>query len=334
MRAVVCRELIGPDGLQVEEQPTPEPGPGEVRVRVRAAGVNFADCLIITGHYQEKPEPPFSPGMEIAGQIEACGTGVAGFTPGEPVMATLSYGGFAEETLVPAGQLVRLPDTIDYVTAAGLGIAYGTAYGALAWAARIQAGETLVVHGAAGGVGLATVECGHVLGATVIATARGPKRLETARAHGADHLIDTAAEDVRTRIREITGGKGANVVFDPVGGELFKASLRSIAWEGRLLIIGFASGDIPQIPANILLIKNAHAIGFYWGSYRTQAPARVHAGFERLLAWHAAGRIRPHVSDVLPMSEAGRAIELLRARKSTGKVVLSMDDEFHGGSHG
>jgi len=334
MRAVVCRELTGPNGLSIEDRPAPQPGPGEARVRVRAAGVNFADSLIITGRYQEKPEPPFVPGMEIAGQIEACGPGVAGFTPGQPVMATLAYGGFAEEILVPAGQLVCLPDGIDYVTAAALGIAYGTAYGALTWAARLQPGETLVVHGAAGGVGLATVECGHVLGATVIATARGRERLQTARAHGAEQLIDTAEDDVRARILELTGGKGADVVFDPVGGDLFRASLRSIAWEGRLLIIGFASGDIPQIPANILLVKNVHAIGFHWGSYRTRAPARVHAGFEQLLGWHTAGRIRPHVSDVVPMSEAARAIELLLARKSTGKVVLSMDDDMRGGSHG
>jgi len=334
MRAVVCRELTGPNGLSIEDRPAPQPGPGEARVRVRAAGVNFADSLIITGRYQEKPEPPFVPGMEIAGQIEACGPGVAGFTPGQPVMATLAYGGFAEEILVPAGQLVCLPDGIDYVTAAALGIAYGTAYGALTWAARLQPGETLVVHGAAGGVGLATVECGHVLGATVIATARGRERLQTARAHGAEQLIDTAEDDVRARILELTGGKGADVVFDPVGGDLFRASLRSIAWEGRLLIIGFASGDIPQIPANILLVKNVHAIGFHWGSYRTRAPARVHAGFEQLLGWHTEGRIRPHVSDVVPMSEAARAIELLLARKSTGKVVLSMDDDMRGGSHG
>lgn len=334
MRAVVCRELSGPEGLRIEDRPAPEPGPGEVRIRVRAAGVNFADSLIIRGTYQDRPEPPFVPGMEIAGQVEACGPGVAGFMPGEPVMATLAYGGFAEEVAVPAGDLVRLPDGIDYVTAAGFGIAYGTAYGALAWAARLQAGETLVVHGAAGGVGLATVECGKLLGARVIATARSPERLEVARSYGADHVIDTAAEDVRERIREITHGRGANVVFDPVGGDMFRASLRSIAWEGRILIIGFASGDIQEIPANLLLLKNAAAIGFYWGSYRQNASARVHAGFEQLLRWHAEGRITPHVSEVLPLEDAARAIETLISRRSTGKIVLGTGQDVRGGGHG
>jgi NADPH:quinone reductase len=325
MRAIVCRELTGTEGLRVEDLPVPQPGPGAVRLRVRAAGVNFADSLIITGRYQDKPALPFIPGMEVAGQIEACGEGVMGFRPGTRVMTTLAFGGFAEEVVAPVAHVVRLPDAIDYITAAGFAIAYGTAYGALVWAARLGSGETLVVHGAAGGVGLAAVECGKALGARVIATARGRERLEVASSHGADAVIDTEAEDVRGRIRELTRGRGADVVFDPVGGEVFKASLSAIAWGGRLLIIGFASGDIPQIPASRLLVKNAHALGFYWGSYREHDPARVHAAFEELLGWHGEGRIRPHVSDVLPLEQAGRAIELLLARKSTGKVVLTVD---------
>jgi NADPH:quinone reductase len=325
MRAIVCRELTGTQGLRVEDLPVPQPGPGQVRLRVRAAGVNFADSLIITGRYQERPELPFVPGMEVAGQVEACGEGVMGFGPGDRVMATLPFGGFAEEVVVPASHVVRLPDNIDYITAAGFAIAYGTAYGALVWAARLQPGETLVVHGAAGGVGLAAVECGKAMGARVIATARGQARLEVASRHGADAVIDTGDEDLRARIRELTRGRGADVVFDPVGGEVFKASLSAIAWEGRLLIIGFASGEIPQIPASRLLVKNAHALGFYWGSYREHDPARVHAAFEELLDWCEEGRIKPHVSEVLPLEEAGRAIALLLARKSTGKVVLTVD---------
>jgi NADPH:quinone reductase len=325
MRAIVCRELSGPQGLRLEDLPVPQPGPGTVRLRVRAAGVNFADSLIITGRYQERPELPFVPGMEVAGQVEACGEGVMGFGPGDRVMATLPFGGFAEEVVVPASHVVRLPDDIDYITAAGFAIAYGTAYGALIWAARLQPGETLVVHGAAGGVGLAAVECGKAMGARVIATARGEARLEVASRHGADAVIDTGDEDLRARIRELTRGRGADVVFDPVGGEVFKASLSAIAWEGRLLIIGFASGEIPQIPASRLLVKNAHALGFYWGSYREHDPARVHAAFEELLDWCEEGRIKPHVSEVLPLEEAGRAIALLLARKSTGKVVLTVD---------
>jgi NADPH:quinone reductase len=323
MLAVVCRALTGLDGLSIEELPVPEPGPGEVRIRVRAAGLNFADTLIVKGQYQEQPPLPFVPGMEIAGAIEACGDGVTGLAPGERVLATLQHGGFAEAAVTAADNVVRLPDEVDDVAAASLPIAYGTAYGALCWSGRLQAGETLMVHGAGGGVGLATVACGHV--ATVIATARGAAHLDAARAHGADHLIDTASEDVRERALELTGGKGVDVIFDPIGGELFTASLRAVAWEGRILVIGFASGEIPQIPANRLLVKNAAAIGFYWGSYRRKDPARVRAAFDQLLRWCADGRIRPHASDVLPLREARAALELLLARRSTGKVVLRMD---------
>jgi NADPH2:quinone reductase len=327
MRAIVCRELTGLDGLALEpDWPLPEPAPGEVRIRVRAAGINFADTLVIKGQYQDKPALPFVPGIEVAGQIERCGEGVAGFTPGERVLATPDHGGFAEAVVTSAVNVVRLPDTIDDTTAAGFAIAYGTAYGALVWAARLQAGETLVVHGAAGGVGLATVECGRALGAPVIATARGAERLGVARAHGADAVIDTRAEDVRLRVRELTDGRGADVVFDPVGGALFSASLRSIAWGGRILAVGFASGDIPQIPANLLLVKNAAAVGFYWGSYRRHDPARVHAAFEQLLEWHERGRIRPHVSEIRPLAEARSALEMLLARRSTGKIVLTMTE--------
>jgi NADPH:quinone reductase len=326
MLAVVCRELSGLDGLSVEELPPPEAGPDQVLIRVRTAGLNFADSLIIKGQYQERPPLPFVPGMEIAGTIEACGAGVDGFVPGERVLATLAHGGFAEAAVAAADNIVRLPDEVDDVAAASLPVAYGTAYGALCWSGRLQAGETLMVHGAGGGVGLAAVECGHVLGAVVIATARGPAHLDAARAHGADHLIDTAREDVRERALALTGGRGIDVVFDPIGGELFTASLRAIAWEGRVLVIGFASGEIPQIPANRLLLKNAGAIGFYWGSYRKHDPGRVRACLDQLLRWCAEGRIRPHASDVLPLASAREALELLLARKSTGKVVLRMGD--------
>lgn len=325
MRAVVCHELAGPKALRIEDLPTPSPGPGEVRIRVRAAGLNFADVLMLEGKYQEKPPLPFVPGMEVAGQIEACGAGVAGFTPGERILATLPWGGFAEEAVVGASQVVRLPDDVDYTTAAGFAIAYGTAHGALTWAARLRPGETLVVHGAAGGVGLAAVECGKALGATVIATARGAARLQVAREHGADHGIDTASEDVAARIRALSRDRGADVVFDPVGGDIFRASLQSIAWEGRIVIVGFASGEVPRIPAHRLLLANAHALGFYWGSYRRHDPARVHASFEQLLRWRAEGLIRPHVSDVLPLGDARRALELLIGRERTGKIVLDMD---------
>jgi NADPH2:quinone reductase len=326
MRAVVCEKLSGLDGLVVGEMPTPEPGPGEVRIRVRAAGLNFADTLIIKGQYQDKPPLPFVPGMEIAGRIDACGPGVAGLAPGDRVMAALTYGGFAEMAVCPIETVVALPDTIDEVTAAGFAVAYGTAYGALSWAARLTAGESLVVHGAAGGVGMATVECGRVLGANVIATARGADHLAVAREHGASAVIDTASEDVRARIKQLTDGRGADVIFDPIGGEIFQASLRSVAWGGRILVIGFASGQIPQIPANILLVKNASAIGFYWGSYRKHDLARVRASFGELLRWHGQKQIRPLISEVRPLADAPRALERLLSRKSSGKIVLTVDD--------
>ncbi|MEZ5930361.1 MAG: NADPH:quinone oxidoreductase family protein [Alphaproteobacteria bacterium] len=322
MRAVVCREPGGLEGLELGELPVPEPGAGEVLVRVRAAGLNFADLLMVKGEYQEKPTPPFAPGLEIAGTVERLGDGVLGFEVGQRVMATPNYGGFAEFALARASDLVALPDDVDDVVAAGFAIAYGTAYGSLQWATQLAAGETLLVHGAAGGVGLATVECGKALGAEVIGTARGAERLEVVKAHGADHVIDTGSEDIRERVKALTGGRGVDVVFDPIGGDVFDASLRSLAWGGRLLVIGFAGGRVQQIPANILLVKNVSAIGFYWGSYRKHDPARVQDGFKTLLGWASDKRIRPHVSMTFELPRFREALEALQQRKSTGKVVL------------
>lgn len=324
MRALLCRELGGIDSLELGDLAVTDPGAGEALIKVAAAGLNFADLLMIKGQYQEKPDLPFAPGMEIAGRIERLGDGVTEFEPGQRVMATVSYGGFAEAVIAQASEIVALPDKVDDVTAAGFAIAYGTAFGSLQWATELRANESLVVHGSAGGVGLATVECGKALGATVIGTARGQERLEVVKAHGADHMIDTGADDIRTRIKELTGGRGADVIFDPIGGDVFNASLRSLAWEGRLLIIGFAGGDIQQIPANILLVKNVSAIGFYWGSYRRHDPARVRQGFETLLQWHVDGKIKPHVSIECPLDQFREAFEALAQRKSTGKIVLTM----------
>ena len=323
MRAVVCHELGGLETLVLGELPDPAPGPGEVLIRVTAAGLNFADLLMIRGEYQEKPPLPFAPGLEIAGRIVRLGDGVSGFSEGQRVMANVSHGGFADLAVARAEDLVALPDGVDDVVAAGFAIAYGTAYGSLQWATRLGCGETLMVHGAAGGVGLATVECGKALGAKVIGTARGKERLEVVKAHGADHVIDTAAEDVRERAKAITEGRGVDVVFDPIGGDLFDASLRSLAWGGRLLVIGFAGGRVQQIPANILLVKNVSAIGFYWGSYRQHAPALVQAGFETLLDWTSEGLIDPHVSMTFDLTRFREALQTLEARKSTGKIVLT-----------
>jgi NADPH:quinone reductase len=324
MRAILCRQLGGPEALTLADLPEPDPGACGVRIRVRAAGLNFADTLMLQGRYQERPPLPFVPGLEVAGEVDRVGPGVHDLAPGQRVLAVLPHGGFAQAAVAPASDVVPLPDTMDDVTAAGFAIAYGTAYGALRWRADLHAGETLLVHGAAGGVGLTAVEVGKAMGAVVIATARGGDKLAVAREHGADHVLDTDADDIRAAVRDLTKGRGADVVFDPVGGAMFDASLRSIAWEGRIVLVGFASGEVPQIPANILLVKNASALGFYWGSYRKHDPERLRAAFADLFDWHAQGRLRPHVSATLPLERAAEGLRMLAERRSTGKVVLAV----------
>jgi NADPH2:quinone reductase len=324
MRAILCHSTKGLEGIRIAQVDVPEPGPGEVRLAVAAAGVNFADSLMIAGRYQDRPALPFVPGLEVAGVVDTLGDGVSGLTKGQRVMAVLDRGGFAELAVARADDVLPLPDGIDDVTAAGFAIAYGTAHGALAWRASLQEGETVLVHGAAGGVGLTAVEVAKAMGATVVATARGADKLAVAREHGADHVLDSEAEGLVDRLKERLGKAGADVVFDPVGGALFDASLRVIAWEGRIVVVGFASGTVPQIPANILLVKNAAALGFFWGSYRRHDPARLRASLETLLGWHSEGRLRPHVSHVLPLERTAEAIELLTTRRSTGKVVVTM----------
>jgi NADPH:quinone reductase len=294
-----------------------------VRIAVAAAGVNFADSLMLSGRYQERPPLPFVPGLEIAGQVDALGASVGGFAIGQRVLAMLDRGGFAEKAVARAEDVVPLPEHLDAATAAGFPIAYGTAHGALDWRAALRPGETLLVHGAAGGVGLTAVEVGKAMGARVVATARGADRLAVASAHGADDAIDSERPDLVDALRAIVGRQGFDVVLDPVGGGLFDASLRTIAWSGRIVVVGFASGKVPQIPANILLVKNASALGFYWGSYRRHDPARLRQGLATLFAWHRQGLLRPHVSDVLPLERTADAIGLLTARKSTGKVVVT-----------
>ncbi|MEQ9608004.1 MAG: NADPH:quinone oxidoreductase family protein [Kiloniellaceae bacterium] len=328
MKAVICRDWGGPESLSVEEVPLPEPGPDQVLIDVGAAGVNFADTLMIAGKYQEKPPFPFSPGLEIAGTVRALGSNVSGLRAGQRVMALTDWGGYAEAALARAGDVYGIPDSLDperfgWAEAAGFPITYGTAHCALRWHADLQPGEVLLVHGAAGGVGLAAVEIGKAIGATVIATAGGADKLAVAQAHGADHLIDYRDEDIRERVKELTAGKGADVVFDPVGGDVFDASLRCIAWSGRILVIGFAAGRVPQIPANILLVKNIAVMGVYWGSYRKHAPERLVAEFRELFGWVEARRLKPHVSHKLDLQQAAEAMALLLERRSTGKVVLT-----------
>lgn len=326
MRAVLCNGWGEPESLALGEIEAPEPAPGEVLVAVEAAGVNFADILMVAGQYQEKPPFPFSPGLEVAGRVAAVGDGVERVAPGARVLALPDWGGYAERARARESDVFALPDEMDAVTAAGFPITYGTAHGALVWRAALQAGETLLVHGAAGGVGLAAVEVGKALGAKVIATAGGPDKLAVAEAHGADHLIDYRREDIRDRVKALTDGRGADVVFDPVGGEVFEASLRAVAWGARLVVIGFAAGKVPQIPANILLVKNLAATGLYWGSYRKHAPDLVARQFADLFDWYRAGKLKPHVSHRLSLERAAEAMDLLSRRKSTGKVVLTTTD--------
>ncbi len=324
MRAVVCRAWGEPRDLVVEDIPAPPVAAGEVAIEVRAAGLNFADTLIIAGTYQTKPPLPFSPGFEVAGRIVALGADVGDFAIGQRVLAVVDHGGFAEQVTAPANRVFPLADDIDDITAAAMPVAYGTSHLALTYRAGLAPGEKLLVHGAAGGVGLTAVEIGKRLGATVIATATGDEKLAVARAAGADHLIDARREDLRDRVKQLTQGQGVDVVYDPVGGRLFEESLRATAQGGRILVVGFASGEVPQIPANILLVKNITVMGFYWGQYERLAPGRMRASLTQLVAWLGRGEIRPHVSRTYPLDRAIEALEALKARRTTGKVVLTM----------
>src|SRR5436190_8499823 len=324
MRAVLCKEWGGPEKLTVEDVSAPQIKAGTVRIAVRAAGINFADLLLISGQYQEKPPFPFTPGMEAAGIVTEAGTDVEGLQAGDRVMTLCGTGAYAEEIVVDAGRVYRIPAAMDFVAAAGFPVTYGTSYGAFDWRAHLQPGEWLLVHGATGGVGLTAVEIGKVMGAKVIACASSPEKLGIAREHGADYLINYSHEDLRERVKAITSGHGADVIYDPVGGEVFDASLRCIAWGGRIVIIGFASGRIPQAPANLLLVKNIDVIGFYWGSYQPRKPELLRDSYKTLFRWFEEGKLKPRVSHQIELANVAEAMELLRQRKATGKVVLMM----------
>lgn len=324
MRAVLCKALGDENGLTIEDVPRPELRKNGVRIRVRAAGVNFADGLLIAGKYQQRQTPPFIPGFEVAGEVIETADGVTSCKVGDRVMANLDCGGFAEEAVAESSDVHVIPDSMGWADAAGFPVVWGTSHHGLIEKARLKAGETLLVHGAAGGVGLTAVEIGRALGATVIATAGGSDKLAVAADHGAHHGIDYKTEDVRQRVKELTGERGADVVYDPVGGPVFDASLRCTAADGRILVIGFASGAVPQIPANILLVKNLTVIGYWWGAYRKLDPMGLRRSYDQLLDWFSQGRIRPHVSQSLPLAEAGRAIALLKGRAATGKLVLEI----------
>ncbi|OYX45277.1 MAG: zinc-binding dehydrogenase [Rhodobacterales bacterium 32-67-9] len=299
----------------------PEPGPGEVRVRIAACGLNFADLLMIDGKYQERPEPPITLGMEPAGWVDALGPRTDAPPVGTRVAVYANAGGLAEYGCFPAARCLPIPDAMPFDHAAAFQIAYGTSHVALAHKARLQAGETLLVLGAAGGVGLTAVEIGKHMGARVIASARGADKLAAARAAGADHLIDSATADLRAEVKALGG---ADVVYDPVGGDQFDAAFRATNPDGRIVVIGFASGRVPQIAANHLLVKNLSVIGLYWGGYLAFRPEVLTGSLATLMDWYSDGGLRPHVSHQLPLDRAGEALELLRGRQSTGKVVVTL----------
>jgi len=324
MKAIICRELGGPDALALGDLPVPKPGPGEVRIAVHAAGVNFADTLMIQGKYQVKPALPFAPGMEAAGVVSELGPGTKRLKVGDRVMALVGHGAFAEEAVLPEDLAIPMPEGMSMEAAAGFAVTYGTSHIALAHRGQLKAGETLLVHGAAGGVGLTAVEIGKKMGARVIATAGGKDKVDIALRHGADIGIDYSVEDFKERVKAATGGRGADVIYDPVGGDVFDASLRSIAWGGRILVIGFAAGRIPQIPANILLMKNIAAVGVHWAAYRLNDLATLRASFEQLFRWQREGAFKPHVSKVYALAETPEALKAIAARKTTGKVVIGL----------
>jgi len=301
--------------------PDPAPAKGELLLDITACGLNFADLLMAKGTYQDTPAVPFTLGMEVCGTVIAHGEGVASPPIGARVVVFGGAGGLAEKGVFPASLCREVPENMESAVAAGFMVAYGTSHLALTRRANLQSGETLLVLGAAGGVGLTAVEIGKALGATVIAVARGPEKLAIARAAGADHVIDSDTQDVRTEVKALGG---ADVVYDPVGGELFNAALRACNREARIVTIGFASGDVPQIPANILLVKNITVIGFYWGGYLSFNPEALTDSMTALFALYTDGKLKPHVSHILPLDQAQDALDLLRTRKSTGKVVVSI----------
>jgi NADPH2:quinone reductase len=322
MKAVLCKEYGPPDSLVLAEVEPLKPGKGQVVISVKACGVNFPDTLIIQGKYQFKPDMPFTPGSEIAGIVKEVGEGVEHVQVGEHVIAFTGWGGFAEEVAADATKLIKMPPGMDFVTAAAFTLVYGTSHHALKDRAQIKPGETLLVLGAAGGVGLAAVELGKVMGAHVIAAASSAEKLAVCQQHGADELINYSTEDLKERVKALTRGKGVDVIFDPLGGSYSEAALRSIAWNGRMLVIGFAAGDIPRIPLNLTLLKGSSIVGVFWGSFTEREPQRNQEHLQELLTWFAQGKLKPHISATYPLEQAADALNDIMNRKVKGKVVL------------
>jgi NADPH2:quinone reductase len=323
MKAIVCKQFGPPESLLFEDLPSPRPGPGEAVISVKAASVNFPDVLIIQNKYQFKPPLPFSPGSELAGVVKEVGAGVTTFKPGDKVIAFTTYGAFAEEAKTEAARLLPLPEGMDFVAGAAFLLTYATSDHALRDRAALRAGETLLVLGAAGGVGLAAIEIGKALGARVIACASSEEKLAVCRAHGADATINYAAEDLRERIQALTEKRGVDVVYDPVGGPYSEPAFRSLAWRGRLLVVGFAAGDIPKLPLNLALLKGASVVGVFWGDFTRREPRQFADSVRQLGEWYQQGKLRPHVSQTFPLEKAAEALNLMAARQVKGKIVLT-----------
>lgn len=321
MKAVVCKEFGPIENLTVEDLPDPTPGPGDVLIAVHAAGVNFPDGLMVRGEYQMKPPRPFTPGNEVAGVVTALGAGVTSLAVGQRVVSLCGLGGFAEQVVAPADRALPIPDGMDFKTAGGLMLVYGTSLHALQNKARLKPGETLLVLGAAGGVGLAAVELGRAMGARVIAAASSAEKLELAKAHGAEIGINYATADLRAELKHLVPG-GVDVVYDPVGGPLTEAAVRGMAWGGRLLVIGFANGEIPKLPLNLLLLREGEAIGVFWGAWTQRDPAGHAANVARILQWFTEGKLKPHVGGAYQLSQVKDALDDVMGRRAQGKIVL------------
>jgi NADPH2:quinone reductase len=322
LKALLCKQFGPPESLVLEDLPSPKPGAGEVVVSIKAASVNFPDVLIIQNKYQFKPPLPFSPGSELAGVVKEVGAGVTQVKAGDKVIAFVTYGAFAEEVKTEAARLLPMPQGMDFSSAASFILTYGTTDHALRDRGQLKAGETLLVLGAAGGVGVAAIEIGKALGARVIACASSDEKLAVCTQHGADETINYATEDLRERIKALTGGKGVDVIYDAVGGPYSEPAFRSIAWRGRHLVIGFAAGDIPKLPLNLALLKGASVVGVFWGDFTRREPPAFAESASQLARWYQEGKLKPHVSATFPLENAAAAMNLLASRKAKGKVVI------------
>lgn len=323
MKAVLCSQFCGPDDLQLADIPDPVAGPGEAVIAIKAAALNFFDILMIQGKYQIKPPFPFSPAAEVAGVIESVGEGVSDLKVGDRVVASCGHNGAREKIALPVSAIIKIPDELDFNRAAGIIITYGTALHALEDRAKPQPGETLAVLGAAGGTGMAAVELGKQLGLKVIACASSDEKLAFAKEHGADLLLNYTKDDLKDGLKSLTGGKGVDIIFDPVGGTFAEAALRAIAWEGRFLVIGFAAGDIPKMPLNLALLKGCDIRGVFWGAWTKVNPQKNRQNLEKLVRWAAEGKISSHVDRTFPLAQTAEALKVLAGRQAMGKVILN-----------